>query len=204
MGKNENSKKISEWIILVIFLIICLPIIIAFFPIFIIELFHSPFERIKFKKSGYDKFYPRYLWGITRTSHYKIYEALKKQGSSFEYELYTENDNEQVIFILKKYDEYNLILCNDKDSLEFSEDKNEWVFCYERNYGQGFVEELSFPFQILEFVGERRYPKTKKNYFICLYKRITSYKRSNSKESKKLLQQDNRFVKLFEVLTLTD
>jgi len=199
--EQTQSKKMPWWgyplvgllfVICLPFIIVCLPIILV---IGIVYLFTAPFEKRKFRKSGYDKVFPKYKWKITHSAHYKIFKKLKEQNIPFEYEVHTDKDSgNQVIYILKNDNECNYILCNDLDVLDYSEEKNDWIFCDWHDHSHGHIEELSQPFQTLKSVGESKYPKNKANYFVCVS--------GKEKQKDSSLHKDKRFIEWQDVLTL--
>ena len=182
--ENVPKKKTPWWgyPLIVLLFIVCSPIIIPcliiFFPIYLVA---SPFERKRFRKSGY-KEYHYYFFGITATVHYKLYKLLIEHNIPFEFTICKEY--EIITYTLKKDNGYNLIVCDDK-----------------LGTSQSHFDSVETAFIFLERLGSLKYPQTARNYYICLERKDIKHMEISKQEKEELLL-DARVIELKDVLAL--
>ena len=183
--ENTLVKQKQKWwvyLLIALLFIFCSPFIILGFMIYLpYYLIFSPFEKKRFRKSGYEK-YHRYFFGITAKTHYEVYRILTEYNIPFELDVHKEYDI--VTYILKNGDQYNFVLCDD-----------------EFGTGQSDIDDDETGFAFLERLGELKYPQSTKGYFICLRKKDIERFEISEQEKEKLLN-DQRIIDIRNILEL--
>ena len=200
-------KKVLKGLGIRLVWIIGIALIVAFSPIILVMLLiqaiTQPFEKKKFFASGFDKF-TKYLYGITHTVSFHIYETVKKNKFDLIVNAFAGLD----LYVFEKDDDINFLLSGDFDEyFYFSIEDNEWVYYPEHEDfkdSNGKDQNCFNPFEEMRFIKNERYGESNKNenYYICL---DSGFEKTLQHKGDKLrFQQDKRFISLFEVSFLTD
>ncbi|MCL2587001.1 MAG: hypothetical protein FWE31_02045 [Firmicutes bacterium] len=172
------------WLLLIPILVMCLPFLVLGYIYYLIV---SPFEKRKFRKSGYAQVCPKYHFGVTKTIGFILFKLLKSTGTEFRHMTYLlEEWHEEIRYILNLNGREVSIWCTE-ECMYYDADRQNWFFCDDQGYP---FKNVSSPFEIIG--GE---------LLICLPDGYLKFE-CLSEQDRGLLQQDKRFICQSDVIQL--